>query len=256
MSLPVLIYHGLEKYKTNNRYVLCENDFELHLRYLTEQGISCPTVGELIDGEQWPAGQARVGITFDDGHLSDVEIALPLLQKYGCGGTFFITSDWIGRPGYMQAAQIKELQAAGMSVQSHAKSHAFLDTLSREEVERELALSKRVLENILGQAVDFLSCPGGRYTREVVARARQVGYRAIFTSAPYLTKMKGEVLVVGRRGVRYRAGGIAFRRIVQPSKFDVFISQAAYSGKFILKRSLGNRIYQRIWERLIKEGGS
>jgi peptidoglycan/xylan/chitin deacetylase (PgdA/CDA1 family) len=247
------MYHGLEKYKTNNSYILCENDFEQHLRYITEQGLSCLTVSDLFGGDRWSSVKSCVAITFDDGHASDFELALPLLQKYGCLSTFFITTDWIDRPGYMGGEQIRQLQAAGMSIQSHAKSHNFLDLLSEKEMHRELSLSKLELENILGQRVDYLSCPGGRYNREVVRCAHQVGYRAVFTSVPYIIKKGGEALVVGRHVMRYRAGGSAIKCIVRPSKVDIILKQAVYLGKYILKKSMGNSLYYRLWKRLIRK---
>ncbi len=55
----------------------------------------------------------------------------------------------------MSSGQLRELKEAGISVQSHAKTHVFLDELWIDEVYRELDQSKSTLEDILGKGVSF-----------------------------------------------------------------------------------------------------
>jgi len=75
---------------------------------------------------------------------------LSVLQKFGFSASFFVTTDWIGTPGYMSAEQLRGLKAVGMSVQSYAKTHRFLDRISPEEQFAEIDASKKTLEGILG----------------------------------------------------------------------------------------------------------
>lgn len=253
MALPILMYHQLAVQMTANCYTLCVTDFEAQLRDLMAQGLRVATVDDLFVNGQWSPGSATVAITFDDGHASDFELALPILQKFGCRATFFVTTDWIDSPGYLGREQIRKLRAAGMSIQSHAKSHSFLDALSGDELQRELSWSKEELGKIVGHPVNFLSCPGGRYNRDVLRAARKVGYRAVFTSCPYWLHQGAETLVIGRSVMRYRESGCEFNRLVRPNKVEVLQQQAAYLGKFIVKKILGDKRYHRLWQKIVKK---
>ena len=87
-------------------YALDERTFYEQMRIVAE-GFACPSYAwETLA----PPDQPRsVWITFDDGHRSNAEIALPILKQLGLRGIFFITTDWIGRPGFMNEDQIREL---------------------------------------------------------------------------------------------------------------------------------------------------
>ena len=125
---------------------------------------------------------AKLVLTFDDGHISNYEKALPVLLEYGHRAHFFITTGFIGTRHHMSAPMIRKLAAQGMSIGSHTVSHPFLSDLPPESVRRELSVSKNVLEDITGQAVDQLSCPGGRISETVRQTARETGYRYLHTS--------------------------------------------------------------------------
>lgn len=252
MYLPILMYHRLARSVTNNAYTLGVGDFEGHLQEIIQHGLTCLPVKEVVACFSGGVGEKKVALTFDDGHSSDFNLALPLLQQYGIKATFFITTDWLGWPGYLNREQLLALQRAGMSIQSHAKSHKFLDALSESAVHRELFLSKKKLEDILAEPVEYLSCPGGRYNRKVLRCACQIGYRALFTSAPHGIKNYIDMLVVGRRVMRYRSGLSELKSVLHPSELDLIWQRVAYLSKLILKKSMGNTLYYHIWERLMK----
>jgi len=72
-----------------------------------------------------------------------------------------------------------------MSFQSHSHDHVALSLLSRSRLALQLRDSKRILEDRLGCAVDFLAVPYGLVNRTVVTVAREEGYRAVCTSQPW-----------------------------------------------------------------------
>jgi peptidoglycan/xylan/chitin deacetylase (PgdA/CDA1 family) len=127
-------------------------------------------------------GGPSVVLTFDDGRASDFEVAFPLLLEAGTRAEFFVNTAAIGRPGFLSWRQMAEMQARGMSFQSHGHDHVDLTPLPRRVVEWQLDESKRRLEDRLGSPVEFLAAPYGRLSRRVVEVAGQVGYRAVCTS--------------------------------------------------------------------------
>lgn len=135
----------------------------------------CSVSSALVD----PTG-ARVGITFDDGTIDQYVHAVPALLDRGMSATFYVTTEFVGRPGYMTWDHLRELKAAGMSVQSHTRTHPFLSELDADRLRRELVGSKAALDTELDQDTTELGLPGGdaprRRLRPIV---REAGYTVV-----------------------------------------------------------------------------
>ena len=67
-------------------------------------------------------GAHRPAITFDDGGASALGAA-DVLERYGLRGHFFVTVNYIGKPGFLHPAGIRELHDRGHEVGSHSCSH-------------------------------------------------------------------------------------------------------------------------------------
>ena len=84
-SLPIIMYHHILKEKSKQgKFVISPNEFEDDLKYLKKNGYTTITADALIryqkEGEPLP--EKPIMLTFDDGYLSYLEYALPLLEKY------------------------------------------------------------------------------------------------------------------------------------------------------------------------------
>jgi peptidoglycan/xylan/chitin deacetylase (PgdA/CDA1 family) len=128
------------------------------------------------------ADPSRFRLSFDDGNVSDHDIALSRLVARGLKADFFILSGRIGQPGSLDAAQIKALQAAGMTIGSHGIAHRNWATLNPVELAAELAQSRAVLETLCGQPVTTAGIPFGGYDAKVLAALRQAGYESAGSS--------------------------------------------------------------------------
>lgn len=85
IPLPILMYHHILKDPSKHgAYVVSPQEFEDDLVFLKENGYQAITVSDLISyaKENAPLPQKPVMITFDDGYLSTLEYAHPLLEKY------------------------------------------------------------------------------------------------------------------------------------------------------------------------------
>ena len=132
------------------------------------------------EGER--SARPAVVLTFDDGRAADYEIAFPILLAAGARAEFFINTARVGQPGYLTWARIAEMHRAGMSLQSHAHDHVALPALSPRLLKNELKTSKRLIEDFLGRAVDFLAAPHSPLDRRVVDAAQEAGYHAVCAS--------------------------------------------------------------------------
>src|SRR5688500_1011395 len=69
--------------------------------------------------EQDPA----YAVTVDDGGVSYLTLMADRLEQRGWRGHCFVSTDLIGRRGFLTAAQIRELDARGHVIGSHSASH-------------------------------------------------------------------------------------------------------------------------------------
>ena len=92
--------------------------------------------------------------------------------------TFYVTTDWVGTPGFVTWDHLWEMKAAGMSIQSHTCTHPFLSEQSAGNLLVELQESKRMIDRELDQDTSEIAFPGGdapaRGLRYVIGVA---GYR-------------------------------------------------------------------------------
>ena len=62
-------------------------------------------------------------ITSDDAFSSDYELLLPWLIETGRQATFFIPTAYLGRPGRLTLAQVREMHGLGMRIGNHGTNH-------------------------------------------------------------------------------------------------------------------------------------
>src|SRR5690348_12355624 len=90
------------------------------------------TVLDLLGGSQRQRGCL---LTFDDGGSSALTTIAPMLEDFGWRGHFFITTDYIGAPGFLTREQIVELHRRGHVIGSHSCSHrGRMSSLSAERL--------------------------------------------------------------------------------------------------------------------------
>jgi peptidoglycan/xylan/chitin deacetylase (PgdA/CDA1 family) len=182
------------------RYKLDTRDFERHLLELDRRIRRPPfTVDEL--GSRSP--ELPWLLTFDDGGASAVSIGERLAER-GWRGHFFITVDWIGRPGFVDASTIRVLDEMDHVVGSHSCSHPErMVRCTWDELLHEWGHSRDVLAEIVGKPVTIASVPAGHYGVAVARAAAAVGIRTLFTSEPVLkARVVDGCLVLGRFAIR------------------------------------------------------
>lgn len=250
--LPILMYHALSREPARERYVLPERQFRSQLDCIREHGRRGISLARALAAPQQT--DDAVVLTFDDGHRSDIETVLPMLEAYGCSATFFITTARTGTSNeWMDWDDLRSLVDAGMDVQVHGHSHAFMTDLDDEELNRELALPMQLMQEHLGHPVTTLSFPGGRHDAGSVRHARALGYRALCTSIPgpnSMQALKTEGGLLRRYTMHQGVALNRFKQMLDSHPLLVARSLGRYRAAALAKRTMGDRLYHRVWSRL------
>ncbi len=189
--VPILMYHyisepppGADRYRID--LSVTPQDFERQLRYLATNGYTTISLYDLY--AHLSLGRALppkpIVLTFDDGYRDHYEHAFPLLQKYGMRATFFITTDFInfGNPHHLTWEMVKEMSAAGMDIESHARTHRDLRNRDFQFLVWEILGPIEQITAHTGKRPRFFCYPSGRYDDAVIRMLHSVQTWAAVTT--------------------------------------------------------------------------
>ena len=246
---PVLMYHELavagrslcraeEGYA---RYCITDAALAAQLAWLHAEGIRGCNITQTLALD---ANASAVGITFDDGCETDLLFAAPRLLEAQFDATFFIVTTWIGQPGYLSLAQLRELRALGFELGAHSRTHAFLPDLDAASLRSEIAQCKDELEQSIGERIEHFSCPGGRWSPEVSSVAREAGFRTVSTSRPGMVTGAADRFRLPRTAILEGMQAADFARICHGNRQWLREANSALlSGA---KRVMGNSLYENV----------
>jgi peptidoglycan/xylan/chitin deacetylase (PgdA/CDA1 family) len=189
-----------------------------------------------------------VQITFDDGERSQYLNAAPLLVEHGISATYFVTPGLIGTAAkFLGWDELKALLNAGHSIQSHGWSHKFLTFCSDAELVHELLASRQLLEDKLGDLVEEISVPGGRWNRRVIKACADAGYRRVYVSDPWVAENLFGIQVIGRFMVRRTTTAAELLKVVQQDRYALGKIRMRSQIKQAIVGLMGDGLYHRLW---------
>lgn len=130
-KLPVILYHHISENVTNDMIVSPEK-FEEDMKAISDAGFVAVKIEDVINyiekGEDLP--EKPIMITFDDGYMSNYDLAYPILKKYNLHATIFAVGETYGEKTYPGTdveifphfgdEERKEMEESGViEVQSH-----------------------------------------------------------------------------------------------------------------------------------------
>jgi peptidoglycan/xylan/chitin deacetylase (PgdA/CDA1 family) len=211
--LPILMYHRVapDGPSEMKRYRVTPDVFEEQLCYLRDAGYYSVRL------EDWHAametkrpipGRAVI-ITFDDGYSDFLTYAWPLLKRYGFSASVFLVAGEIGgvnswdlvfgeRVPLLDWKEIALLQEEGVEFGSHSMTHRPLTALSPEEIVREGARSKAILERNLSMRIQTFAYPYGASDRVVEHLIGACGFIYGFSCRPELSAFHDALLALPR----------------------------------------------------------
>lgn len=187
-GIAALCYHQVVA-QPKGLFELSTDAFREQLGILKAQGYESINSRQLLDflaGRFQPL-KKPILLTFDDGFRSVYDTAFPIMKEFGFVGIACVYPQFIGSGAGMSWEQLREMAAAGWTIEPHSMTHANLwkvpaaPAARAAAFEREIARPKRIIEEKVGQPVLFFTWPYGIYTEETETYARQAGYAGALT---------------------------------------------------------------------------
>ena len=256
-DIIVLMYHAVladpsSPRGVDARYTVSTTALATHVDSFSKRGFRVSSVIDLLTAETTESSKA-VAITFDDGHASNYDQVYPLLADRGMTGDFFVNSATIGKDSRISWDGLREMSEAGMSIQSHGRTHRRFDQLSAGEIADELSGSKKELEDKLGRQVDLFAPPHGALNGHVFRIAKELGYRAICSSRPGRWRQNAGHFEIPRVAV------LSSTRLTQLGSWARGEALFHQTLRYRLSRSaravLGSKNYERLRALLLKSSG-
>jgi peptidoglycan/xylan/chitin deacetylase (PgdA/CDA1 family) len=192
-----------------------------------------------------------VTTSWDDGDRADLKLAR-MLRDRAISGSFYVPIlPFSSRPA-LTHQDLRFLSSDGFEIGAHGVSHVRLAGLKKEQLIREVADCKCILEDIVGKEIGMFCYPQGRFDVDVVRALEDSGY-------------------LGARTVRMLSTSLDFRHFEMPTTVQLFPhSRSAYLRNILRARevsslqtcishaaNLGNwlRLAKRLFDSVFQQGG-
>ena len=185
--VPILMYHVVTTAPANAPYpelYVSRADFAGQVAWLAAHGYHAVTLRRVFDS--W-RGAARlpakpVVLSFDDGYLSQVRNALPILKARHWPGVLNLEVRNLQPVWGIRPPGIRKLLAAGWELDAHTLTHPDLTKVGPKQLHDEVAGSREAIRTRFHVPVNFFCYPAGRYDDTVVAAVKAAGFLGATTT--------------------------------------------------------------------------
>ena len=109
--------------------------------------------------------EKRILLTIDDAYLSFYENAWPFLKEKRIPFILFVSTEPVGKNGYMNWKQIKEIEKENfVYIGNHSHSHKYLVEYTFEAFKNDINKSINIFKSKIGYNPKFFSYPFGEYS--------------------------------------------------------------------------------------------
>ncbi len=191
-NLRVLTYHRFAA-RSRDPFAVAPELFDAQMARLAASGraVDLPRLLAFVGGDPDAVPDHAILVTIDDGALSTLTVAAPILARHRVPAVAFVSAGRLGEPAddgperFLDRHEVASLPDYGIEIGSHAVDHVSLGGLDRHRLQRALGGSKVILEDLTGREITAFAYPfGTRLDFDDCSRreAALAGYRVCFTS--------------------------------------------------------------------------
>ena len=159
-----LMYHRFNesKYPSTNIQM---DIFKQQIKIIKNSKYNFYNPKDLKENFQTPKIEKKILITIDDAFSSFYDVAWPYLKKENIPFILFVSTESVGKNGYMTWDQIKELEMESAAyIGNHSHTHSYLVDLKNEDFIIDINTSSAIFREMLGYNPIFFSYPFGEYS--------------------------------------------------------------------------------------------
>ena len=109
--------------------------------------------------------EKKILITIDDGFKSFYSEAWPYLKKNKIPFILFVSTEPVGKNGYMSWEEIKEIDNSDLGhIGHHSHTHEYLIDMDEKEFIKDIEIATKIFKNKLGYSPSIFSYPFGEYS--------------------------------------------------------------------------------------------
>ena len=141
--------------------------FEKHINIIQSENLEFESIENFGLNFTKNKEKKKILITIDDAFSSFYNNAWPFLKKNRIPFILFVSTEPIGKNGYMNWKQIKEIEKSEFGyIGNHSHSHEYLINYEFEDFKKDINKSIEIFKENLGYNPIYFSYPFGEYSKE------------------------------------------------------------------------------------------
>ena len=164
MGILSLMYHRFDekKYPSTNIQM---DIFKEQIKIIKQLNYDFYDPAKLEKNFNLPKKNKKILITIDDAFSSFYEVAWPYLKKNKIPFILFVSTQAVGKNGYMNWEQIKNIEKEPYAyIGNHSHSHDYLVNFKKDNFIKDISTANKIFINNLGYNPIFFSYPFGEYS--------------------------------------------------------------------------------------------
>lgn len=182
-QIPVITYHNISQQPAKeDALFISAGHFDLQMKAFYNKGYHAILPDQLAAYYQTGTGLPSLPfmITFDDAHVEQYTLALPILEKYQFKAVFFVMTVCIDKKGFLSAKQIASLSSRGHAIGVHTWDHPNMTKQRQLNWKSEIDKPKKRLEEIIGKPINCFAFPYGAWNVQILQGLKQRGFTTAY----------------------------------------------------------------------------
>tara|TARA_S200000501_G_scaffold375078_1_gene426197 strand:+ start:1099 stop:2160 length:1062 start_codon:yes stop_codon:yes gene_type:complete len=160
-----IMYHRFNesKYPSTNIQM---DIFKKHIELIRDSQVNFYDPKDLVDNFSIVKKEKKILITIDDAFVSFYKEAWPYLRKNKIPFILFVSTEPVGKKGYMSWSQIKEIEKMNFAtIGHHSHSHEYLIDVTNENFIKDIEKANKIFLKQIGYVPKLFSYPFGEYSK-------------------------------------------------------------------------------------------
>jgi len=159
-----IMYHRFNESKYPSTNIQMEV-FDKHMRLIKDLDYNFYDPKLFVEEFEKTKFEKKILITIDDGFKSFYREAWPYLKENKIPFILFVSTEPVGKNGYMTWDEIKEVESFDFAlIGHHSHTHEYLIDMSNDDFIKDIEIASKIFQEKLGYIPEIFSYPFGEYS--------------------------------------------------------------------------------------------